>query len=249
MKTLRLLLATPLVAASWVCAAPPAAVNAHYEVHKDGLHVATVSEAYEQRGSAYSIVSESNPAGLLAIFVRTRIKVTSTGNITPAGLRPDQLEYGRLDDASKNVSARFDWKTEQLSMTFDGRNESIALPKDTQDRLSLMYQFMFLPAERLANLAFHMTNGKKIEAYRYQLAGRETLDTALGKLHTVHLVKQREAGDNADEGRPPRPHRGMDRRRCRARTSRADALRALGDLRLPGQPSARDRDQSRARSA
>ncbi len=199
MNALRLLLAALLLAAGGVFAAPPATVKAHYEVHKDGLHVATVSEAFEQRGSAYSIVSESNPAGLLAIFVRTRIKVTSTGSVTPAGLRPDQLEYGRLDDASKNVSARFDWKTDQLSMTFDGRTETIALPKDTQDRLSLMYQFMFLPADRLANLAFHMTNGKKIEAYRYQLAGRETLNTALGKLNTVHLVKQREAGDNAVE--------------------------------------------------
>ena len=115
------------VSDSWTCAlasfeaAPPAAVNAHYEVHKDGLHVATISEAFEQRGSAYSIVSESNPAGLLAIFVRTRIKVTSTGSVTPAGLRPDQLEYGRLDDASKNVSARFDWKADQLNMTFDGQ--------------------------------------------------------------------------------------------------------------------------------
>jgi hypothetical protein len=62
-----------------------------------------------------------------------------------------------------------------------------------------MYQFMFLPAERLSNLAFHMTNGKKVEAYRYQLAGQETLNTALGKLATVHLIKQREAGDNAVE--------------------------------------------------
>ena len=188
-----------LVWAGSALAAPPATVTAHYDVHKDGLHVATVNETFEQRGNAYSIVSESNPAGLLAIFVRTRIKVSSNGSVTATGLRPDQLEYGRLDDASKNVSARFDWKTEQLSMSFDGRNETIALPKDTQDRLSLMYQFMFLPADRLANLAFHMTNGKKIEAYRYQLAGSETLNTAVGKLNTVHLVKQREAGDNAVE--------------------------------------------------
>jgi len=199
MNALRLLLAALLLAAGSTFAAPPTAVKAHYEVHKDGLHVATVSEAFEQRGSSYSIISESNPAGLLAIFVRTRIKVTSTGSVTPAGLRPDQLEYGRLDDASKNVSARFDWKTDQLGMSFDGRTETIALPKDTQDRLSLMYQFMFLPADRLANLAFHMTNGRKIEAYRYQLAGQETLNTALGKLNTVHLIKQREAGDNAVE--------------------------------------------------
>jgi hypothetical protein len=197
---MRHLIAAGLLAVAGIAAAaPPATVKAVYDVHKDGLHVATVSESYEQRGNSYSLVSDSVPAGLLALFVRTRIKVTSTGSVTPAGLRPDHLDYGRLDDASKNVSARFDWKVEQLSMTFDGRSETAALPKDTQDRLSLMYQFMFLPAERLSNLAFHMTNGKKVEAYRYQLAGQETLNTALGKLATVHLIKQREAGDNAVE--------------------------------------------------
>ncbi len=188
-----------LACAGWACAAPPSLVKAHYEVHRDGLHVATVNETFEHRGTTYSIVSESNPAGLLALFIRTRIKVTSHGNVTPGGLRPAQLEYGRLDDASKNVSARFDWKTDQLFMSFDGRNETVALPKDTQDRLSLMYQFMFLPAEKLGNLAFHMTNGRKVEAYRYQLAGSEALNTPLGKLNTVHLVKQRESGDNAVE--------------------------------------------------
>ncbi len=199
MKPARLLAWALLGWISSAAAAPPSVVHAHYEVHKDGFPVATVNESFEQRGSSYAIVSESNPAGLLAVFVRTRIKVTSTGSVTPAGLRPDQLEYGRLDDASKNVSARFDWKSERLFMTFDGRNETAALPRDTQDRLSLMYQFMFLPAERLANLAFHMTNGRKIESYRYQLAGQVTLDTSAGRFRTVHLVKQREAGDNAVE--------------------------------------------------
>jgi hypothetical protein len=60
-----------------------------------------------------------------------------------------------------------------------------------------MYQFMFLPAAKLDSLKFHMTNGKKVEPYRYQLAGRETIDTPLGKLSTLHLVKQRDAGENA----------------------------------------------------
>jgi hypothetical protein len=199
MKRLHLLLTLLCCCAGPVVAAPPAVLKAVYEVHKDGLHIATVNETFEQRGTGYTIVSESNPAGLLALFVRTRIKVSSTGSVTPGGLRPDQLDYGRLDDASKNVSARFDWKAEQLHMSFDGRNETIALPRDTQDRVSLMYQFMFVPAEKLASLAFHMTNGRKIEAYRYQLAGNEAVVTPLGKLNTLHLVKQRDPGDNAVE--------------------------------------------------
>ena len=180
-------------------AAPPESVKASYDVFKDGLHVAVVQETFEKNGARYHIVSESTPAGLLALLVRTHIRVQSSGAVTAAGLRPEQFEYGRLDDAGKNVSATFDWQGGQLHMTFDGRNESIALPQGTQDRVSLMYQFMFLPAEKFDSLAFHMTNGKKIEPYRYHLAGTERIDTPLGKLNTLRLVKQREPGDNAVE--------------------------------------------------
>ena len=62
-----------------------------------------------------------------------------------------------------------------------------------------MYQFMFLPADKFGDLAFYMTNGKKVEQYRYQLAGTELIDTPLGKLNALRLVKQREPGDNAVE--------------------------------------------------
>ncbi len=44
-----------------------------------------------------------------------------------------------------------------------------------------------------------MTNGKKIEHYRYELAGRETLATPLGNIDTLHLVKQRDPGENGIE--------------------------------------------------
>ncbi len=180
-------------------AAPPATVKASYDVYRDGLHIAVVQESFENSGGKYQIVSESNPAGLLALFVRTKVKVESSGAITSAGLRPEQLHYGRLDDPGKNVSAVFDWQAGQLHMTFDGRNETAPLAAGTQDRISVMYQFMFLAPEQLKPLAFQMTNGKKIESYRYQLNGSEQLDTPLGRLNTLHLVKQREPGENGTE--------------------------------------------------
>jgi Protein of unknown function (DUF3108) len=200
MKPARLLPAALLLFAGAVAAAPPLTVKAEYEVYKDGLHVATASESFERGEGKYKVVSEQTPAGLLAIFVRTRIRVSSSGTVTAAGLRPDQFEYGRLDDPSKNVSDRFDWEAGLLRMSFDGRHESVALGAGAQDRLSVMYQFMFLAEEKLRDLAFPMTsNGKKIENYHYQLAAQETLDTPLGKLRTLHLVKRREGNDNGVE--------------------------------------------------
>jgi hypothetical protein len=70
------------------------------------------------------------------------------------------------------------------------------LPAGTQDRLSLLYHFMFMPFDKLKLATFPMTNGKKIQLYRYQVTGREQLETRIGKMDTVHLVKQREAGDS-----------------------------------------------------
>jgi hypothetical protein len=194
-------LVAPVLAALAIAghAAQPESVKAAYDVYRDGLHVATVQEAYAKNGVRYHIVSESNPAGLLALFVRTKVKVQSSGAVTPAGLRPEQFEYGRLDDASKNVSAEFDWNAALLRTTFDGRNDTLPLAAGTQDRLSIMYQFMFLPAESSRELVFQMTNGKKIEPYRYQLAGSEQLVTPLGKFATLHFVKQREPGENGTE--------------------------------------------------
>ena len=192
-------LAALLVTSSATAATPPAAVKASYDVFKDGLHIATADESFEKTGEQYRIVSDSNPAGLLALFVRTKIKVQSSGTVTAAGLQPDKLDYGRLDDASKNVSAAFDWRARELHLTYDGRSETLPLAPGTQDRLSVMYQFMFLAPDKLKVFEFPMTNGKKIENYRYELAGTETLDTALGKLKTLHLVKHREPGENGTE--------------------------------------------------
>lgn len=189
-----------LAIAGHAVAAAPVSVKAGYDIFKDGLHVATAVESFERSDGKYKVVSEQTPAGLLALFIRTRIKVQSSGTVTAGGLRPELFEYGRLDDPSKNVSDRFDWEAGLLQMHFDGRSDSAPISAGAQDRLSVMYQFMFLPAERLRDLAFQMTsNGKKIENYRYQIAGNETLDTPLGKLKTVHLVKHREAGDNGVE--------------------------------------------------
>ena len=108
-----------------IAATSPALVKADYAVFKDGLNIATVEETYEKNGEQYRIESDSNPAGVLAMFVRTKVKVKSSGTITPAGLQPEKLEYGRLDDASKNVGAVFDWRAQQLHLNYDGRNETL----------------------------------------------------------------------------------------------------------------------------
>jgi hypothetical protein len=198
LRTLVALAAAGAFAAA-IAATPPASVKAEYAVYKDGLHIAIMQESYDTNDAKYQITSDSNPVGLLALFVHTKIKAQSAGTVTAAGLQPERMNYGRLDDASKNVSAAFDWRARELHLTFDGRGEILPLGSGTQDRVSVMYQFMFLSPEKLKLLEFPMTNGKKIEHYRYELTGHEQIDTPVGKLDTLHLVKQRERDENGIE--------------------------------------------------
>ena len=198
----RALCAFAAVAAVSVASAAtaPASVTAAYDVYRDGLHIVVTRETFEQKDGRFHIVSESDPVGLFALFIRTRAKVLSSGTVTLSGLRPEQFEYGRLDDPSKSVSAAFDWNAALLRMSFDGRHETAPLAPGAQDGLSVMYQFMFLPSDKLRDLVFQMTrNGRKIENYHYQLAGSEELNTPIGRLKTLHLVKKREANDNGVE--------------------------------------------------
>lgn len=188
-----------LLAAIPCFATPPASIKASYNLLRNGLHIATVQESFAKDGDKYAIVSATDPAGPLKLLFRTQVRIHSSGAVTPSGLRPELFDYGRLDDASKNVNAEFDWSAEQLRMAFEGRTQTVPLLRGTQDRLSLMYQFMFLPLDKLKLVAFPMTNGRKIETYRYQVAGSEPIDTPLGRMNALHLVKQREPGDNAVE--------------------------------------------------
>ena len=73
------------------------------------------------------------------------------------------------------------------------------LTAGAQDRLSIMYQFMFVHPDKARQVEFWMTNGRKFDLYRYRLNPDVELDTALGRLKTLHFVKQREPGESHAE--------------------------------------------------
>ena len=58
---------------------------------------------------------------------------------------------------------------------------------------------MPLTADQLRDLKFAMTNGRKIDQYRYTISPDTALDTPMGRLAVIHLIKQRAPGDTATE--------------------------------------------------
>lgn len=184
---------------AFVAEAAPQNIRAQYDVSMNGAPVGVMLDVFEVRDGRYQIVSETHATGVLALVQRRPARVTSIGEINRAGLRPQTFEATRGNSDARRARADFDWAAQMLTLTHDGRSETVTLPPGAQDRLSVMYQFVFLAPEQLRDLKFAMTNGRKLDQYRYTIGPDAALDTPMGRLAVVHMVKQHAAGDTATE--------------------------------------------------
>lgn len=190
-----------LVALPGAAATPPApqSVSASYNVLRNGGHVAVMHETFEADGGSYRIVSETHAVGLLALFAPHPLRVTSSGRLTGAGLVPQHYESKRGDDDPRRIRAEFDWKGAQLKVRRAVRNEILPLPPGTQDQLSIMYQFMYLAPDRPQTLQLSRTTGRRLEQHRYTVRTDVQIETALGPMTAVHLVRQHEPEESGVE--------------------------------------------------
>jgi len=179
--------------------AAPQSLRAQYDVSMNGAPIGVMQDAFEIRDGRYQIVSETHATGVLALVQRRPARVTSSGEVDRSGLRPQTFEATRGNSDARRSRADFDWSKQSLTLTHDGRVDTVTLPPGTQDRLSILYQFLFLAPGQLRDLKFAMTNGRKVDHYRYAIGPDTALDTPMGRLAVVHLVKQQAPGDTGTE--------------------------------------------------
>jgi hypothetical protein len=196
----------PLQALAWLMlcaavpafAAPPSSVQATYDVYKSGLRV-EIKEAYTRDKDRYALSSVWTPVGLLAILKPERILIDSSGLVGKQGLQPLLLDHRRELDESKNSRAEFDWDNKQLTLIHQAQRKAVALPAGTQDRLSVMYQFMFLSLQNADTLDFPMTNGSKLDHYRYVITRDQTIKVPAGEFKAIYLDSQAKPGETRTE--------------------------------------------------
>lgn len=170
-------------------AAAPVRIEASYDVTTKGVKIAEIKERFTRSGDRYRIESVSKPVGLLALFKPDTLYVISEGDITPQGLRPQSFVYRRSQETIKNTAADFDWRQSTLMLSDRYGQRFEPLPAETQDRLSVLYQFRYVPFLReRKELTMHITNGSKIDTRRYQVHGGQMLTVPLGTLETLYLA-------------------------------------------------------------
>jgi len=175
-------------------AASPASVFATYDIYKGSLKIGEIEETYTRDKDHYTLSSTTRAVGLLALFKRGKIIIGSRGLIGPKGLQPLFFSDQREGAESKNRQAEFDWVTRQLTLVSPAERKLFALPDGTQDRLSAMYQFMFLSLAKTDRLSFNMTNGNKLDIYNYRISPDQSVTVPLGTFKALYAASVPEAG-------------------------------------------------------
>lgn len=165
----------------------PLRIEAKYDILKHGIKLAEVNEVFERNNGHYRIVSVTKSVGLLAMIEAETITYTSEGEISGQRLLPKHFTHTRKKRDDKNSRADFDWEHSELTLSNHSGIELVALPTPSQDRLSMMYQFVIQPPHQQPEVRFNMTNGKKLEDYRFQLTPATTVEVPFGKLRSNYL--------------------------------------------------------------
>mgnify|MGYP001423355615 CR=1 FL=1 len=178
------LLAASLLAATAAHAAPPDRMNLVYDLYRNGQRLGQVSDSFVREGDRYTLVSETRAVGALQLFWPGNIRLESSGEMTPAGLRPTQFQHARSDAPHKRAVVRLDWERGRIVWDYRGdiRQES-GLEPGTQDQLSQLYQFMFVP-KLPENLSQQVISGKNMRLYRYARSDGGALRVPAGEYAT-----------------------------------------------------------------
>jgi hypothetical protein len=150
-----------------------------------GLHVGEAIHTLEIKDSRYVLQATTKTVGLARLFKSYQLTQYSNGSYGEQGLLPELF----LDESKDSLGTRqnaveFDHEA-RLARFSNGRE--VALPAQTQDILSVMYQFPPLAHTEVASVT--VSNGRKIERYDFEITANEEIETALGRLLTVRLHK------------------------------------------------------------
>lgn len=158
-------------------------------VNGEGRPAGSASIEYlRETADSYSLRWLVEGKGLLKLLYPS-LEQQSRGEVGPAGLKPHYYRYAFGNRESKTYEATFNWDIGELTLKTSKGEQKRELPANTQDILSFMYQFMFVPP--LQEMRVTLTNGRRLGEYEYVFEGEETLEIAEQSIPTLHIAHTR----------------------------------------------------------
>ncbi len=156
-----------------------------------GLRVGETIHTLEVNDGRYVLRATTTTVGLAKLFKSYKLNQYSNGSYGKDGLRPELFTEERID--------RLGTQRDAVELDHDANlaryssEKEMALPPETQDILSVLYQFPPLAHTEVASVS--VCNARKIERYDFEITANEEIETPLGRLLTVRLHKMHAPGE------------------------------------------------------
>jgi Protein of unknown function (DUF3108) len=155
--------------------------------------VAAGSSTLELRKTApqlYLYTSTDNAYGFFRLAFPHALRQSSRFRVAAGEVEPLAFQ---ASGAGNEVIAQFDWSIGQVTGMAKGKLLDLKLQPGTQDPLSVQIAIMLKLQAQQAPDAFWMLNTDEVDRFQYVRHEEATLDTPLGKLHTI-LYTSHKAG-------------------------------------------------------
>lgn len=175
----------------------PVRAQLTFDVYKGSseFRIGKVVHTLERDGGHYVLQSVTETVGLAKLLKTYKLTQYSSGSYSRLGLQPEHFFEERTESVgTQRNTLEFDYASQRVRFSHGGVAE---LPPDTQDMLSILYQFP--PLAHARTVAIFVGNSRKIERYEFEIADSESIHTTMGELRAVHLRKLHKPNDEGLE--------------------------------------------------
>lgn len=177
----------------------PGKIDINYTLYwgTNGFKVGRATYLWQVQGNHYVLTSITEGTGLIGIIQPGKLVQISEGHITPQGLAPDNfwIQRGKTTPGKTSV-AHFNYQQQTVTLGKINHTSTVPLLPGAQDILSVTFQLAMLAPFQNDQL-LHVTSSKDLTPYTVQVVGDEIVDTAVGQLRTLHVVRNQQAGEDA----------------------------------------------------
>ncbi len=163
---------------------------------------------WKRDGENYTFESTIQASGFFVNMFAGTITQQSIGTITTSGIMPGRFSIRRGEKPPE--TAEFDRAKGKVRLSRESATRELDMPPKLQDTQSFLFQLAF-ESSKLRTLddriEIWVTNARGLNRYVFKRVGESTIETRLGSVETIHLVRETaEVRDTYEAWLSPKHH-------------------------------------------
>lgn len=173
-----------------------------YEVGNHLINAGTAQLSLTQDGDIWSYSLSTKPRGLLKLAGKGKIDEASTIRFAEVDgklwIQPLTYTFRQDKERRRAVDASFDWDNNSVTHVYRGEEVTETFEDPIIDRLSATLLMMNSLRHEFDDTVLQVFDTGRIKSVSFMNAGKETLDTPLGKIETIRILNRNATGGSRE---------------------------------------------------